>query len=156
MDKSELQAWESRCIQEEPPPCQTGCPIHVDARQFLKHAAKGQWNEALKTLARTMPFPGILGRICDRPCEQVCKRAEAGGTIAIGRLERTCVETAGTAPRPLLLSRKPIRVAVVGSGLGSLAAAWDLLRKGYRVTLLEPGERLGGALRDYPESLLPA
>jgi len=155
MEKSELQAWEDKCIQEEAPACVAGCPIHVDARQFLKHAAQGRWDEALKTLAKTMPFPRILGRICDHPCEQVCKRGEAGDPIAIGALERVCVETARTPFQTVILSRKQTRVAVVGSGLSSLTVAWDLLRKGYRVSLFEPGGRLGGSLWDYPEAILP-
>jgi Fe-S oxidoreductase len=155
MDKGQLQAWESQCIQEEPAGCVAGCPIHVDARRFVAQAAQGRWDDALKTLAKTMPFPRILGRICDHPCERACKRAEAGDPIAIASLERVCVETALAPIQTVLLPRKPTRVAVVGSGLSSLTAAWDLLRKGYRVTLFEPGERLGGSLWTYPASLLP-
>ena len=92
MDKSELQEWENKCIQEEPPQCMAGCPIHVDARLFVKQVGLGEWDDAFKTLSKTMPFPRILGRICDHPCEPLCKRGEVGEPIAIGALERTCVE----------------------------------------------------------------
>lgn len=133
----------------------SGCPIHVDARQFVKQASQGQWDEALKTLAKTMPFPKILGRICDHPCESVCKRSEAGDAIAIGALERVCVENAAEKIKGVMLPRKALKVAVIGSGISSLTAAWDLLRKGYRVTLFEPEQRLGGDLWKYPGTLLP-
>jgi glutamate synthase (NADPH) small chain len=155
MDKNELQEWEHKCIQEEPPRCTSGCPIHVDARLFVKQAGLGKWEDALKTLAKTMPFPKILGRICDHPCESVCKRGEAGDPIAIGNLERICVETARDKVKGVMLGRKSMKVAVIGSGLSSLTASWDLLRKGYLVTIFEPGERLGGNLWDYPEAILP-
>jgi NADPH-dependent glutamate synthase beta subunit-like oxidoreductase len=155
MEKAELQEWEDTCIQEEPPPCMTGCPIHVDARSFVKQVALGTWEDALKTMAKTMPFPRILGRICDHPCESTCRRSEVGESIAISSLERTCVETAREKVRGVMLPRKQTRVAVIGSGLSSLTASWDLLRKGYQVTIFEPTGRLGGTLWNYPESILP-
>ncbi|MBG3877267.1 hypothetical protein FVW20_09620, partial [Desulfovibrio oxamicus] len=57
MDQTSLRDWESRCIQEEPPRCQAACPLHVDARAFLGHAAQGRWREARGVLERTMPLP---------------------------------------------------------------------------------------------------
>ena len=155
MKKNKLQEWENKCIQEEPPQCITGCPIHVDVRQFVKQTGLGKWEDALKTLAKTMPFPKILGRICDHPCESVCKRGAVGSPIAIGNLERACVETARDKVKGVMLAQKILKVAVIGSGLASLTAAWDLLRKGYVVTVFEPGPRLGGNLWNYPEAILP-
>jgi glutamate synthase (NADPH) small chain len=155
MEKSELQEWENRCIQEEPPRCTAGCPIHLDARLFVRQVGKGEWEDAFKTLGKTIPFPRIVGRICDHPCEAVCKRGEAGEPISIGALERACIENTRGKVKGVMLPRKKLRVAVIGSALSSLTAAWDLLRKGYLVTVFEPGERLGGSLWDYPENLLP-
>ncbi|ABQ25205.1 pyridine nucleotide-disulfide oxidoreductase/dicluster-binding protein [Geotalea uraniireducens] len=155
MEQNKLREWEYKCIQEEPPQCTAGCPIHVDARLFVKQAGQGDWEAALKTLAKTMPFPKILGRVCDHPCEPACKRGEAGEPIAIGALERACVETAQEKVKAVMLPRKDKRVAVIGSGLSSLTVAWDLLRKGYRITVFEPGERLGGTLWEFPETILP-
>ncbi|MGD0844102.1 MAG: pyridine nucleotide-disulfide oxidoreductase/dicluster-binding protein [Geobacteraceae bacterium] len=155
MEKSELQEWENKCIQEEPPQCTAGCPIHVDARLFVRQVGREEWDDAFKTLSKTMPFPRIVGRICDHPCEPLCKRGEVGEPISIGALERACIETTREKVKGVMLSRKKLRVAVVGSGLSSLTIAWDLLRKGYLVTIFEPGGRLGGTLWEYPETLLP-
>jgi ferredoxin len=102
-----------------------------------------------------MPLPGILGRICDAPCEERCKRSEAGGAIRIGALERACVQTDPPSTPMLPMPSKGKTVAIVGSGLSSLAAAGDLASKGYGVTVFEPGERLGGPLRDRDSELLP-
>lgn len=133
----------------------TGCPIHVDVRSFVKQVGLGKWEDALKTMAKTMPFPRILGRICDHPCESLCRRSEVGESIGISGLERACVETAREPVRGVMLPRKQTRVAVIGSGLASLTAAWDLVRKGYQVTIFEPTRRLGGSLWNYPEDVLP-
>lgn len=155
MEKNELVAWESKCIQEEAPECNTACPLHVDARLFLKDIQKGDWDAAYKVLTKTMPFPGILGRICDHPCEKKCKRGPVGGPIAIGSLERLCVEKFAGKKRVQPLPRKDHRIAVLGAGLSGVTAAWDLLKKGFTVSLFEQGDRLGGSLWDLPEQLLP-
>jgi len=155
MDQQELRALEHRCIQEEAPECTAACPIHVDGRAFVGHVARGEWLEAWKVLLKTMPFPGILGRICDAPCRRRCKRREAGDPIQIGDLERACVSTPPPASRVLPLPRKGKTVALVGSGLSGLTAAWDLARKGYSIRIFEPGPRLGGPLRAIPVHRLP-
>lgn len=155
MDQKALRLLESRCIQEEPPACQCACPIHVDVRTFSRCMVQGLWEEAWKTLKKTMPFPGILSRICDAPCRSVCKRKEAGDAVEIGLLERACVHTSAPVQRMPVLPRKRQRVAVVGSALSSLTAAWDLVRKGYNVTLLEPSDHMGVYLFEIPDEVLP-
>jgi Fe-S oxidoreductase len=155
MEQDTLREWEHKCIQEEPPECTAACPIHLDARLFVKEMGRGDREAAFKVLAKTMPFPGILGRICDHPCEQKCKRGEVEAPIAIGLLERSCVEHATGKVRVQLLPRREHTIAVVGSGLAGLTTAWDLLRKGFRVTIFEQNDWLGGTLWDLPEELLP-
>ena len=146
MNQRELRDLEKKCIQEEAPTCEACCPIHVDVRTFLKKVAHGAWIEAYQVLARTMPFPGILGRICDHPCQLLCRRAEVGDPIAIADLERAIIQRVGMTEDQPTLPKKGQRVAVMGGGLSNLTAALDLARKGYRVILFEPGSRLGEAL----------
>ena len=155
MEKNELIEWENKCIQEEPPECNSACPLHVDARLLLKEIQKGNWDAAYKVLNKTMPFPGILGRICDHPCEDRCKRGPVGGPIAIGALERICVEKFAGKKRVQPLPRKSQKIAVLGGGLAGVTAALDLLKKGFCVSVFEQGDRLGGYLWDLPEQLLP-
>ena len=156
MDQRELKELEKRCIQEEAPVCTARCPIHVDVRKFLKKAASGLWDEAFQTLAERMPFPGIVGRICDHPCEVVCKRAEAGDAIRISDLERTTVARGRKTKRQIPLPQKTYRVAVVQGGLSSLTVAWDLILKGYHVSILEAKDRLGGRLWEISPQALPS
>lgn len=152
MDQSELRQWEHHCIQDEPPECTAACPIHVDVRAFIGHLQKDRWDEGWNTLVRTMPLAGLLGRICDAPCQAQCKRREAGDAVQIGALERACVKLAAGAYRMTPLPSKDKKVALLGSGLSSLTAAWDLIRKGYGVTVFEPDAAPGATLVDaYPE-----
>jgi NADPH-dependent glutamate synthase beta subunit-like oxidoreductase len=102
VDQKSLRLLENRCIQEEPPECTAACPIHVDARAFVGHMAQGASQEAGKVLRKTMPFPGILGRICDAPCRDRCKRGKAGQAIQIGLLECACVTTPAPKQRVLV------------------------------------------------------
>jgi glutamate synthase (NADPH) small chain len=155
VDQKELRRLEKKCIQEEAPACEAACPLHVDARAFVDRIAQENWEGAWKVLRGSMPLPGILGRICDAPCMTQCKRGEVGAPIDIGRLEHACV--AGTTPPALKLPPMPSRnqkVAVWGSGLSSLTVAWDLLRKGYGLTLFEPTAALGSKLlAAHPQDL---
>jgi len=155
MEKIELQEWENKCIQEEPPECTASCPIHVDVRLFVKNMGAGDWDAAYKVLSKAMPFPGILGRICDHPCEQKCKRNEIEEPIAIGALERRCVENVQGNKKVQLLPKKDTRIAVLGAGLAGLTTALELLKKGFTVSVYEKSDRLGGYLWELSEDLLP-
>mgnify|MGYP006385082997 CR=1 FL=1 len=128
----------------------------MDVRAFIGHLRDGRWNDGWNILTRTMPLAGILGRICDAPCEARCKRGEAGGPIRIGALERACVKLADGGYRIVPLPAKQKSIAVLGSGLSSLTVAWDLARKGYGITLFEPGDRPGAGLEARYSELLPA
>lgn len=145
MEQQELHRLENQCIQENPPECTAACPLHIDVRSFIGQMARGNLSESLKVLRKTMPLPNILGRICDAPCEERCKRQEAGEAIRIGALEKACVRQKTASQRMVLLPIKGKRIAVVGSGLSSLTAAWDCLRKGYIVRIFETGEGPGRA-----------
>jgi len=155
MDQKELRLLENHCIQDEPPECMAACPIHVDARAFAGHMARGAGQEAWKVLKKTMPFPAILGRICDAPCRDRCKRGEAGQAIEIGLLERACVITPAPKQRILVLPKKEKCIAIAGSDLDSLTAAWDLARKGYEITMFDSGGQPGGCLLAMSEKILP-
>jgi len=155
MDQQTLRQWESRCIQEEQPFCQAACPLHMDGRAFLGLLARGDANGARKVLERTLPLPGVLGRLCEAPCQAACKRREAGDALAIGSLERFALATGKPGPRPFRLPGRQGRVLILGRGLCALTCAWDLLKKGWGVTLRSLGQPLGEALLALPADRLP-
>lgn len=156
MDRILSRERENLCIQEQPPACTAACPIHVNARGMIAAVAKQNFAEGLGVLARTVPFPRIISRICDEPCKTVCKRNEVGEGIEIRALEQACVDYCDKAPKKTILPpKKEKRVAVVGGSLSGLTVAFDLAQKGYPVAIFESGDRLGGKIGAYDESQLP-
>jgi glutamate synthase (NADPH/NADH) small chain len=156
MDHTKARERESQCIQEQPPTCMAGCPVHVDARAMNECLRKGDFNAAFAVFHRTIPFPGIIGRICDHPCQIVCKRIEAGEAIRINALERASVEYGReTQKKPLRITKKGTKVAIVGAGLSGLTAALDLSAKGYGVEIFEADQLLGGRIREFEAEQLP-
>jgi NADPH-dependent glutamate synthase beta subunit-like oxidoreductase len=156
MEQKELRELEDRCIQEYAPPCTAACPIHVDVRGMMGEISRGDLEAALKIVRKTLPFPGIIGRICEQPCRTVCNRKNVGGSLAIAALERACADLGAHQPeKKPSIPRKNRKVAVVGGGLGGLTATFELAKKGYPVVLFEARDRLGGRLWDVPEEILP-
>jgi glutamate synthase (NADPH) small chain len=156
MEQEELRTLEGRCIQEQSPACAAACPVHVDARAMADAIGKGDFAGAAKIFRKSVPFPGIISRICNHPCQTACKRSEAGEPVFIRGLERACLDLAGEFTETgVVLPRKDRRVAVVGGGLSGLTAAFDLARKGYSVEVFEKEARLGGSLFQLSRTELP-
>ncbi len=156
MDQQELRRLEDLCIQEWAPWCSAACPVHVDVRAMTAAIVKEEYEVAAKVLRRSIPFAGTISRICDHPCEPVCKRREIGEAISIRALERVVVtQVPSAATDALRIPKKESRVAIVGAGLSGLTAAFDLARKGYAVVVFEASDRLGGTIWTFPEDELP-
>jgi NADPH-dependent glutamate synthase beta subunit-like oxidoreductase len=156
MDQKQLREQENRCIQEQAPACTATCPAHVDSRGIAAAIAKGDFAAAYKLYRKAVPFPGIVSRICNQPCQTTCLRKDFGGSIEIAALERAALEfgvQGAEAIKPL--PRKPKTVAVIGGGISGLTVAHDLARKGWGVVIFEASDRLGGGLWKTPPDLLP-
>lgn len=157
MDGDQVKAWEALCIEEQPPACTAACPLRVDARSLAEKMAAGDFAGAMGLYARVVPFPAIIAHICEHPCESACRRAEAGGAVRVGALERALVEEAyPTIRRTAQRARKPKTIAIVGAGLAGLTAAADLAMKGHAVTVFEAEARPLERLRhDIDPTVLP-
>ncbi len=130
------------------PLCQESCPLGVNVQGYMALARAGKYAEALDLIRRDNILPGICGRICTHPCEAACRRNELDQAVAIKDVKRFIADHA--APEPGLsgsAKKRPEKVAVVGSGPAGLAAAADLARLGYRVTVFEKESMSGGLLR---------
>jgi glutamate synthase (NADPH/NADH) small chain len=156
MDQKQLREQENRCVQEQAPACTAACPAHVDARGMAAEIAKGDFAAALKLYRKAVPFPGIISRICDQPCQTTCLRKDLGGSIEIAALERACLEFGNQGIENVKrLPRKSKTVAVIGGGISGLTVAHDLARKGWGVVIFESSDRIGGGLWKSPPDLLP-
>ncbi len=156
MDQQELRKLENLCIQECAPWCSASCPAHVDVRAMITALTKGDFDAALKVFQKSVPFPGIISCVCDHPCQDVCKRRQAGSAVSIHALERAVMTWASFAAvkvAPPLPKNK--KVARVGAGLSGLATSLFLAKKRSEVVVFEAADRVGGSLRDFPEAVLP-
>jgi heterodisulfide reductase subunit A-like polyferredoxin len=120
---------------------------------------EGRWEEALRVIKETNPFPGICGRVCNHRCETACTRNQIDEPIALKDLKRFAVDKAYSAPRQAVAAVAPTyeeRVAIIGAGPCGLTAAMDLIKQGYPVTVFEALPVAGGMLRvGVPEYRLP-
>jgi glutamate synthase (NADPH/NADH) small chain len=155
MDREQVRRWEAQCIQEQPPACTTGCPLHVDARQLVERVSRGDFKAGLAVLASAVPLPLILAHICDHPCQMQCRRSDAGDAIEINALERACAEFGGAIPPMRVPNPKNRKVLIVGGELSGVSAALLLAQKGYEVNLLDSGPALLSNLRALGERRLP-
>ena len=140
--------------------CQWGCPAHTDVPGYIRLIAQGRYTESYMLNRQANVFPGILGRVCDRPCEPACRRGRVEEKpVAICRLKRVAADLRDEIDG--LLPRAPERkngrrVALVGAGPASLTVANDLLPLGYEVVIYEALEVPGGLMRsNIPSFRLP-
>ena len=138
-------------------PCTATCPLHCNAQGYVALISQGKFKEALELVREKLPFPGILAYACAHPCERECKRIEEDRPISICHLKRFLVdhveepEFEFTPPE-----EKGKKIAIVGAGPSGLTAAYDLRKMGYRVTLFESKNELGGLLtHGFPSYRLP-
>ena len=128
-------------------PCRQACPLGVNAQGYVQLISRGMEDKAREAVLRDLPFPEIIGRICDHPCERSCHRFKmTGEPVSIRALKRYLFEgKPPVLPEPAASTGK--RVAVVGAGPAGLLAAFDLALKGHDVSVLDAEERPGGLMR---------
>ncbi len=128
--------------------CQWACPAHTDVPEYIRLIAQGRYSDAYMVNRASNVFPGILGRVCDRPCEPACRRTRVEDKpVAICRLKRVAADLRDDiGPRlPKAPQRKlGKRVACIGAGPASLTVANDLLPLGYEVVIFEQHGRPAG------------
>jgi len=127
-------------------PCRHNCPVHADVREYIEHAARGQWLEAIDVIRAKLPYASICGRICHHPCETNCRRKDVDSAVAIREVKRFVSELqgAGGATVTKAASQDKAKVAIVGAGPAGLSAALDLAKLGYRPTVFEKFPVAGG------------
>jgi sulfite reductase beta subunit-like hemoprotein/NADPH-dependent glutamate synthase beta subunit-like oxidoreductase/ferredoxin len=141
-------------------PCQSGCPVTTDIPGYIEKIAQGKFAEAYRINLENNVLPGVLGRICVRPCQTQCRHtwSDINGTVEICHLKRSAADRGVGAQSPLApwFPESGKRVAVIGGGPAGVAAARELRRYGHDVTILEKEPQLGGMLVDgIPRFRLP-
>jgi NADPH-dependent glutamate synthase beta subunit-like oxidoreductase len=140
--------------------CQWACPAHTDVPEYIRLISLGRFDDAYMLNRESNVFPGILGRVCDRPCEPACRRGRVEDKpVAICRLKRVAADNCGDvsarlpkAPR----TKNGKRIALIGAGCASLTVANDLAPLGYECVIFEALDKPGGLMRsNIPAFRLP-
>jgi NADPH-dependent glutamate synthase beta subunit-like oxidoreductase/ferredoxin len=140
--------------------CQWACPAHTDVPEYIRLIAQGEFSDAYMLNRESNIFPGILGRVCDRPCEPACRRRRVeDDPVAICRLKRVASDHRNDISDRLPTAPSKTngkKIALVGAGCASLAVANDLVPLGYEVTIFEALDTTGGLMRtNIPQFRLP-
>ncbi len=140
--------------------CQWGCPAHTDVPHYIRQIAQGDYTGAYLENRKSNVFPGILGRVCDRPCEPACRRGRLDEQpVAICRLKRVAADLTEDVREylPPKGQSNGKRIACIGAGAASLTVANDLLPLGYDIVMYEQHDKPGGLMRtNIPSFRLPA
>jgi NADPH-dependent glutamate synthase beta subunit-like oxidoreductase/ferredoxin len=141
--------------------CQWACPAHTDVPEYIRLVAQGRFADAYLLNRESNVFPGILGRVCDRPCEPACRRGRVEEKpVAICRLKRVAADYRGDIEErlpPPAQAPNGRRIALIGAGCASLTVANDLAPLGYECVVFEALDRTGGLMRtNIPAFRLPA
>jgi len=131
--------------------CQSACPLDTEAWRYVALLEKGRYEESYQVIRQANPFPSICARVCDRKCEQRCQLGSSGGQpVAIRALKRFVTDRVDPSvyqpPRVRRPGKGAPKVAVVGAGPAGLSAAHYLSLAGYKITLFEAQDVLGGML----------
>jgi len=140
--------------------CQLACPAHTPVPEYIRLIAAGKYAEAYMVNWESNVFPGVLGRTCDRPCEPACRRGRVEEEpVAICRLKRVAADNKGEVKSLMPSGPFPAngkKIAIIGAGPASLAAARDLAPLGYEIHLFDDQELGGGMMRSQiPSFRLP-
>ncbi|MCJ7808780.1 MAG: NADH-quinone oxidoreductase subunit NuoF [Desulfobulbaceae bacterium] len=147
------------CKRLSAPPCQSTCPTGQDVATYVALIGQGDYQKAWEVIRKENPLPMALGRVCPHPCEAKCRRGETDTPINICALKRFAADY--NRDKLKEIEPQPVRfpddkVAVVGAGPAGLTVAYDLVQKGYPVSIFEELPVGGGMLHvGIPEYRLP-
>jgi 2-oxoacid:acceptor oxidoreductase delta subunit (pyruvate/2-ketoisovalerate family) len=131
------------------PPCNHACPAGENIQQWLYHAEDGSYESAWRQIMLDNPLPAIMGRVCYRPCETACNRAQVDAAVGINSVERflgdEAIRQGWTVPVTAAETGK--RVLIVGAGPAGLSAAYHLRLLGHQVTVRDSAVWAGGMMR---------
>lgn len=126
--------------------CSIACPLGTIPEGYVNKIAEGKFDDAYDLISELNPLPGICGRICNHPCMDDCKRGLLiDEPINIRGLKRFVTDRVSPRIKPFI-PKYDLKVAIVGAGPAGITAAFDLSKKGYKVTIFEAGPEPGGMM----------
>ena len=136
ISEDEIHTMAEACVYEQPPFCNAACPLKLDTKSMIKAVSEGDFNKAMQQYEKIAPFPFILSKGCEAPCEEKCRLCEVGDSVSIREIE-AAVSRFGTGRKASSVFKmwKKTKVAIFGSGLFCLLLAGELEKKSYPLTI---------------------
>ena len=131
-------------------PCQRACPAGIDICEYIRQIQLKNYARSVQVIKERNPFPTVIGRICPRPCEDVCRRQLLDEPVAINFLKRFVADYEKEKGARILPFKAPDtgrKIAVIGGGVEGLSTAFFSARLGHSPTVFEATQKLGGLLR---------
>ena len=148
----------NRCLQCKKPRCREGCPIHTDIPEMIRRLKENQLLDAAEMLFANNPLSVICSLVCNhaKQCEGHCVRGIKGNPVHISAIENYISDAAFERLRLEMQPLNGMKAAVIGGGPAGITIAIILALRGYKITVFEGQERIGGILRyGIPEFRLP-
>lgn len=142
------------CYKEGTSPCKTACPAHIAVQGYVKMAAEGRYDDALRLIRLDNPFPAVCGAVCNKRCEDRCTRGLIDDPVSIDEIKKfVATREMGHEDEYVPLCENcngeqwdKYPIAIIGAGPAGLSAAYYLRKDGYPVTVFERESRPGGML----------
>ena len=147
-----------RCLNCKKPRCQEGCPIHTPIPVMIQMLLQGEMPEAAEMVFANNPLSVICSLVCDheKQCEGHCVKGIKGEPVHISSIENYISDTCFDRMKLEQLPKNGKRIAVVGAGPAGITIAILMACRGYKVTIFEVKEKIGGIMRyGIPELRLP-
>lgn len=153
-DKGYREHNKINCYDTGTSPCKTACPAHIAVQGYVKMAAEGRYEEAVKLIRQDNPFPAVCGAVCNKRCEDRCTRGLVDRPVSIDEIKKFLCQYERKNPDAFLEPSENMDgnqwtqypIAIIGAGPAGLSAAWYLRKEGYPVTIFEKESRPGGML----------
>ncbi|MBR4578282.1 MAG: FAD-dependent oxidoreductase [Oscillospiraceae bacterium] len=147
-DDYEEHILHGKCLAaiNQPVPCMSLCPAHVDIPGYIALVHEGRWADAVRLIRKDNPFPVACALVCEHPCEARCRRNMIDASLNIRGMKLAAVDKAGTVPVPENAPSTGKRIAIIGGGPSGLSAAYYLQLMGHQTTVYEMHKHLGGML----------
>ena len=157
LNKPQFEAELERCLNCASKPCMSACPVNCSPQEFIQHAKKGEYKEAVASICKNNPMGHTCGLICpDQFCMKACLRGKIDFPINIPLVQATLINKyRNDMVDGNKKSDNGKKIAIVGAGPAGMAAAWKLIKLGYAVKLFEKSDKVGGALNLIPDYRLP-
>ena len=153
-DKNYRDTNKLNCYDTGTSPCKTACPAHIAVQGYIKMAAEGRYEDAVRLIRQDNPFPAVCGAVCNRRCEDRCTRGTIDKPVAIDEIKKFLAQWELENPLDFKVICEngegnqwdDYKIAVIGSGPAGLTAAYYLRTEGYPVTVFEKEAKPGGML----------